>query len=170
MQNPPAHFHVGEEPAHEWIQRTSLRLFFKEKCLWELRGFGNGPYFTDGPSGNIIFANDESLHPEINQVDMGSCRFPVTWPLVRIPTPHRSLEAFILLCLQTQGSLAGSYWIVMIGYMTKYLIRTGRLNINLVDPAFIPFLNAMMSGKSLKDCLDLGEKNLGERIRKIAMK
>ena len=48
-----------------------VKLYSREDKLWNLSGFGRGFDFTDGPSNNIISANDKSLIAGTKRLQFG---------------------------------------------------------------------------------------------------
>jgi hypothetical protein len=165
MRHPHAHFHLHpENSATDAKDRCSIRLFTKENCLWELKGFERGPSFTDGWNQNIIYASDENLPPEAKAGDIGNCRFPQALPPVRIPTPQRALEAFFLLRLSSKHMLTCGYWDSMIIYMLLYVVDKGWMKLDLVDPAFLEPISALSKG-NYKRITPLSEQLFGQRAR-----
>ena len=157
MENPLAHFHLddGKEPSlREW---ETVRLYKKENRIWELQGFGCGPYFTDGASGNIIFANDKSV--PIGGGLQGIGRYPDFVPKVRIPTLHRFVEALILLSLQP--GIYTTWWLSELAYVAD------RVDMELLGQDFRQFLRDMRNPAiNLKTLLRISRNALGDRAMK----
>ena len=61
FRNPSAHFHLDHLGADLAPNINTIQLYTVEDVLWELPILGRGVDFTDGPDGNVIFANDSSL-------------------------------------------------------------------------------------------------------------
>jgi hypothetical protein len=100
-----------------------------EDKLWELPVFGQGINFTDGPSNNIISANDTSL--AVGTTFQGRGRFPDSVSGVRIPTLHRYVEALILLALRELKAFSTCAWVSELVYVV-HLVDMDRLG----HPAF----------------------------------
>jgi hypothetical protein len=158
VENPLAHFHLddGEAPVFPGELKT-VRLYKKEDRVWELQGFGCGPYFTDGATGNIIFANDVSL-PICGELQ-GIGRYPDSVPKIRIPTLHRFVEALILLSLQP-GPYT-TWWLSELAYVVS------RVDMELLGHDFRQFLENMQNPLvNLKTLLRIGRNALGDRVRR----
>jgi hypothetical protein len=93
----------------------AVHLYTIDDVLWTLPVVGQRVNFTDGLSKNAIFANDSSL--AIGSEMQGS-RFPNSLSGVRILTPHRYVEALILLAPRSEpGLYFMSTWISELTYV-----------------------------------------------------
>ena len=122
---------------------------------------GRGVDFTDGPDGNVIFANDTSLPTE--QGFQGSGQFPDLLLGVRIPTLHRYIEALILLALGSEpSSISRSAWLSEL----TYVVNLGKLD-RLGHPAFRRFCVGFRDGGTdLRILISETQKALGPRLGK----
>ena len=102
-----------------------MKLYTREDKLWNLPGWGRGIDFTDGPSNNIISANDKSLI--VGTELQGSGRFPDSVEGVRIPTLHRYVEALTLLALREPKSFSEGSWVSELTYVVG-LVDKDRLD------------------------------------------
>ena len=134
----------------------TVKLYTREDKLWNLPGFGRGIDFTDGPSNNIISANDKSLIVGTELQGIG--RFPDSVEGVRIPTLHRYVEALILLALREPDA----FWVSELVYVVG-LVDMDRLD----HPAFRQFCaRVLKGGRGFKEMIKQGHEALGPRIRK----
>jgi hypothetical protein len=130
FDNPHAHFHLDIIPGPDLYKTlATVKLYTMEDKLWELPVFGQGINFTDGPSNNIISANDTSL--AVGTTFQGRGRFPDSVSGVRIPTLHRYVEALILLALRELKAFSTCAWVSELVYVV-HLVDMDRLG----HPAF----------------------------------
>lgn len=132
--NPPVHFHLDESTSPEDKRWDTLQLYTNEDVLWELP-VGRGLAFTDGPSSNIIFANDASLRVAAPLQGWG--RFPTLKTPVRIPTWQRYVEALILNILTSEQLASSLPSFSFLGWKGElsYLLGEGHRH-KLGHPAF----------------------------------
>jgi len=137
-----------------------VQLYTREDKLWNLPGFGRGIDFTDGPTNNIISANDKSLIVGTKLQGIG--RFPDSVEGVRIPTLHRYVEALILLALREPNGFSEGSWVSELAYVVG-LVDMDRLD----HPAFRQFCARMLKrGCGFKEMIRQAHEALGPRIRK----
>lgn len=162
-ENPPLHYHLDDEDPE---YGNTLQLYKKENRLWELEGLEPGPFFTDGPDKNLIFANHASI-PGGGSPYVGQGRYAESLPLVRIPTPRRFLEALVLLLVRDRGTDAAIFWQAMITYMVEYVIEPGYLSLDSVDKTVAQYAKAQTYfDVSFRDSLDAATKALRDRAEK----
>lgn len=122
---PSTHFHLDHEKRPAW--QMTVQMHAKEDRPCELNEFGNGPWFTDGPSQDIVLASDVSLPLGDDHPYRGDGRYPDSLPSVRISTTHRFLESIILLIVRDHDIRRSLLWGSWINYMLIYVIPTGHL-------------------------------------------
>jgi hypothetical protein len=161
FDNPHAHFHLDIIPGLDGYKYSAtVKLYTMEDKLWELPVFGQGVNFTDGPSNNIISANDISL--PVGTTFQGTGRFPDSVSGIRIPTLHRYVEALILLALRDPNTFSTCAWVSELSYVAD-LVDMDRLG----HPAFRQFCARVYKGGcGFKTMVRQAREALGSRIPK----
>ena len=162
LGNPSAHYHL---PNSE--DQIAVQLHLKETRFWEASGFDISPDFVDGHKGSIILANDSSLPDNTNQSHIGGGRYSTTLPDVRVPTPHRFVEALVLLLVRDRGTDAATYWNSSILYMVQYALTQGTLQKEFLEKPFRDYIQSQATlDVPYRQALDRAQEALGDRAKK----
>lgn len=161
--NPPVHFHLEKNTSQQYKYCDTLELYTTEDVLWELP-VGKGVDFTDGPSNNIIFANDPTLRAGTPLGGWG--RFPSSKTPVRIPTWHRYVEALILNAM-TSKQLTCSFSFEGWTGELLYALEKGDRD-KLGHPAFTQMFNSWFRRSATsKEATIAAQEILSRRIHRI---
>ncbi|KAH8807926.1 hypothetical protein F5884DRAFT_857487 [Xylogone sp. PMI_703] len=158
FDNPPAHFHFGDNRDRVDHEDGIVRLYVMEDKLPHLPVWGRGVNYTDGPNNNVISASDHSI--PIGGGAQGIGRLPQTISGVRVPTLHCYFEAMVLLALRNSPSFASYSWITEPGFVVRLINKN-----NLTHPAFKEIYDwTIEGGMTYRTMIRRARESLGSRI------